>query len=67
MLGNLTLFFAFIVNFISFVLLGLLFQQITKYKLSLKRMDFLFIWGWSLITDSEWYFSKYTKFKFLSG
>lgn len=43
MLGNLTLFFAFIVNFISFVLLGLLFQQITKYKLSLKRMDFLFI------------------------
>ena len=30
MLGNLTLFFAFIVNFISFVLLGLLFQQIIK-------------------------------------
>ena len=43
MLGNLTLFFAFIVNFISFVLLVLLFQQIIKYKLSLKRMDFLFI------------------------
>jgi two-component system sensor histidine kinase AgrC len=40
MLGNLTLFFAFIVNFISFVLLGLLFQQITKYKLSLKEWIF---------------------------
>ncbi|SDP28282.1 two-component system, AgrA family, sensor histidine kinase AgrC, partial [Streptococcus equinus] len=43
MLNNLILFFAFIVNFISFILLGILFQQITKYKLSLKEWVFFLL------------------------
>ena len=43
MLNNLIVFFGFIVNLIGFILLGILFQQITKYKLSLKEWIFFLL------------------------
>ncbi len=43
MLNNLIVFLGFIVNLIGFILLGILFQQITKYKLSLKEWIFFLL------------------------